>query len=284
MFLINFMPDQILNMVLDWVYQQIVNGLAQFFGTMNESGYNLFAQPWVMAIVQLFSKIGWALFVTGIVVAVFEFAIEAQSGRANPRGLALNIIKGFFAVNLFTVVPVQLFALSVDLQKTIANDISGIVVVRPHADLAQMCLDVVSGMLFDPLLAILIIIMMAYAIVKVFFDSLKRGGILLIQISVGSLYMFSVPRGNIDGFVMWVKQVIATCLTSFLQSTMLTCGLILFNTEWIMGLGIILAAGEIPRIAGMFGLETGTRPNINGVINTAQSAVHLGQMISAAAK
>ena len=133
MFLINFMPDQILNMVLDWVYQQIVNGLAQFFGTMNESGYNLFAQPWVMAIVQLFSKIGWALFVTGIVVAVFEFAIEAQNGRANPRGLALNIIKGFFAVNLFTVVPVQLFALSVDLQKTIANDISGIVVVSQYS-------------------------------------------------------------------------------------------------------------------------------------------------------
>ena len=95
MFLINFMPDQILNMVLDWVYQQIVNGLAQFFGTMNESGYNLFSQPWVMAIVQLFSKIGWALFVTGIVVAVFEFAIEAQNGRANPRGLALNIILVF---------------------------------------------------------------------------------------------------------------------------------------------------------------------------------------------
>lgn len=29
--------------------------------------------------------------------------------------------------------------------------------------------------------------------------NLKRGGILLIQISVGSLYMFSVSRGYIDG-------------------------------------------------------------------------------------
>ena len=45
----------------------------------------------------------------------------------------------------------------------------------------------------------------------------------------------------------------------------------------------MLAAGEIPRIAGMFGLETSTRPNINGVVNTAQSAVHLGQMIKTVA-
>ena len=46
----------------------------------------------------------------------------------------------------------------------------------------------------------------------------------------------------------------------------------------MLGLGIMLAAGEIPRIAGMFGLETSVRPNINGVINTAQSAVHLKQI------
>ncbi len=98
------------------------------------------------------------------------------------------------------------------------------------------------------------------------------------------MYMFSVPRGYTDGFIMWVKQVIATCLTAFLQSTMLVCGLILFKDYWLLGLGIMLAAGEIPRIAGLFGLETAARPNINGVINTAQSAVHLKQMVSSVAK
>ena len=96
--------------------------------------------------------------------------------------------------------------------------------------------------------------------------------------------MFSVRRGYTDGFIMWVKQVIATCLTAFLQSTMLVCGLILFKDYWLLGLGIMLAAGEIPRIAGLFGLETAARPNINGVINTAQSAVHLKQMVSSVAK
>lgn len=65
---------------------------------------------------------------------------------------------------------------------------------------------------------------------------------------------------------------------------MLVCGLILFKDYWLLGLGIMLAAGEIPRIAGMFGLETSVRPNINGVINTAQSAVHLKQMVTAVSK
>ena len=47
----------------------------------------------------------------------------------------------------------------------------------------------------SPIMMLFMIIMMGYAVIKVFFSNLKRGGILLIQIAVGSLYMFSVPRG-----------------------------------------------------------------------------------------
>lgn len=199
------------------------------------------------------------------------------------KPLSLNIIKGFFAVNLFCNVPVQLYAFAVKLQFGMNGEMTGL--VSPEgSSLADACLGVINGMMFGSLLGILILIMMGYAIIKVFLASIKRGGILLIQIAVGSLYMFSVPRGFTDGFVMWIKQVIATCLTAFLQSTMLVCGLILFKDHWLMGLGIMLAAGEIPRIAGMFGLETAARPNINAVVNTAQSAVHLTQMVRAVRK
>lgn len=245
---------------------------------MNTMGSDLFGLPWVKQIVQLFQNLGWALFIVGIVVALFEFAIESQNGRGDPKTLALNIIKGFFAVNLFCNVPVQLYAFSVKLQLGMNGSMTGL--VSPDGgSLADACLKTVSTMLFGPLLGILILIMMGYAIIKVFLSSIKRGGILLIQIAVGSLYMFSVPRGFTDGFIMWIKQIIATCLTAFLQSTMLVCGLILFKDHWLLGLGIMLAAGEIPRIAGAFGLETAARPNINSVVNTAQSAVHLAKMV-----
>ncbi len=270
--------------ITDWLYQMVVGVFSELFTAINTLGSDLFGQPWVQQIVALFSNLGWVLFVVGIVVALFEFAIESQSGRGDPKTLSLNIIKGFFAVNLFSVVPVQLYSLAVNMQRNMSWLMSWTVVPEGNGNLALECLEVIENALFGPILAIIIIFMFGYAVVKVFLSGLKRGGILLIQVAVGSLYMFSVPRGFTDGFIMWIKQVIALCMTTFLQSVMMVCGLILFKDQWLMGLGVMLAAGEIPRIAGMFGLETAARPNINGVINTAQSAVHLTQMIRTVAK
>ncbi len=282
MFIFDFAAEDIMDAVLSWIYQKIVGLFGDFFTAMNTMGIDLFSQPWVNQIVSLFSKIGWSLFVVGVIVALFEFAIESQNGRSDPKSLALNIIKGFLAVNLFTVVPIKLYGFAVAMQSSMSGDMTGLIVVEDKS-LVQEILDLIANIAFGPLLAIFIVIMTGYAIVKVFFASLKRGGILLIQIAVGAMYMFSVPRGFSDGFIMWIKQVIATCLTTFLQSTMLVCGLILFKDHWLLGLGVMLSAGEIPRIAGMFGLETSVRPNIAGAINTAQSAVRLTQTIKTVA-
>ena len=126
------------------------------------------------------------------------------------------------------------------------------------------------------------IILMTYAVVKVFFANLKRGGILLIQIAVGSLYMFSIPRGYTDGFVQWIKQVIGLCLTAFLQSTILVAGLMVFKDYALLGLGLMLSAGEAPRIAGTFGLDTTTHANIMSAVYTAQTAVNATRMVAQA--
>ncbi len=268
----------------DLIYQKIIELLGEFFSYMNSMGSDLFGLPWVNQIVTLFGLLGWALFVVGIIVALFDFAIESQNGRGDPKALAMNIIKGFMAASLFTVVPVKLYGLAVAMQSSMSADMTGLVSPEGSGTLLDACLGAVGDMMFGPLLNILIIIMFGYSVIKVFFASLKRGGILLIQIAVGAMYMFSIPRGYTDGFVMWVKQVIATCLTAFLQSTMLVCGLILFKDYWLLGLGVMLAAAEIPRIAGLFGLETAARPNINGVVHTAQSAVHLATMVKTAVK
>ena len=126
---------------------------------------------------------------------------------------------------------------------------------------------------------IFLLILMGYAVIKVFFANLKRGGILLIQIAVGSLYLFSVPRGYIDGFVGWCKQVIGLCLTAFLQATILIAGLMVFKDHALLGLGLMLSAGGIPRIAGAFGLDTTTRANIMSAVYTAQAAVNTTRTI-----
>lgn len=46
-----------------------------------------------------------------------------------------------------------------------------------------------------------------------------------------------------------------------------------------LGLGIMLAAGEVPRIAGQFGLDTSTRANLMGSVYAAQSAINLTRTV-----
>ena len=77
-----------------------------------------------------------------------------------------------------------------------------------------------------------------------------------------------------DGFIQWCKQIIGLCLTAFLQSTILIAGLMVFKDHALLGLGLMLSAGEIPRIAGAFGLDTTTRANIMSAVYTAQAAVN----------
>ena len=275
--------------LIDWFYGQVVGFLGNFFSAMGNMGVELFELEWVQAIVLFFSQLGWALFGVSLVVCAFEFGIEYTTGRANLQHTALNAIKGFLAVSLFTTVPIRLYDLSVSLQGRLSAGITGygtsigdvgqqiitdLNSVESIADMTQVTLDFGIGLITSPIMLLFCIILMAYAVIKVFFANLKRGGILLIQIAVGSLYMFSIPRGYVDGFTQWIKQVIGLCLTAFLQSTILVAGLMVFKDHALLGLGLMLSAGEVPRIAGTFGLDTTTRANIMSAVYTAQAAVN----------
>ena len=77
----------------------------------------------------------------------------------------------------------------------------------------------------------------------------------------------------------WMKQVIGLCLTAFLQATILVAGLMVFSEHPLLGLGLMLSAGEVPRIAGTFGLDTTTRANIMSAVYTAQAAVNTTRTI-----
>ena len=293
MFIWDFVADKILGQIVDWFYGQVVGFLGNFFAEMGNMGVELFEMSWVQSIVLFFSYLAWALYGTGLVVACFECGIEYSSGRGNIRETALNAIKGFMAVSLFTVVPVRLYELSVTLQGQLTAEITGYGAsigdvasdIMQEFSAVESLTDLTSGpflgfgSITSGFMILFCIILMAYAIIKVFFANLKRGGILLIQIAVGSLYMFSVPRGYTDGFIQWCKQIIGLCLTAFLQATILIAGLMVFKDHALLGLGLMLSAGEIPRIAGAFGLDTTTRANIMSAVYTAQAAVNTTRTI-----
>lgn len=283
MFIFDFVADVVLDQIVDWLYGKIVSFLNDFFAMMNNMGVELFELPWVQAVTTFFGYLGWTLFVVGIVVGAFECAIEYQGGRGSVKDTALNYVKGFMAVSLFTVLPVNLYSLCVSLQGTFGSAISGLVNPESIGEMAQGALmsAAIPG-IGNPILQIFCAVMMGYAVIKVFFANLKRGGILVIQIAVGSLYMFSVPRGYIDGFTQWCKQVIGICVTAFLQSTILTAGLLVFLDHPLLGLGLMLSSTEVPRIAGQFGLDTSTKTNLMGGVYAAQSAINLSRTVARA--
>ena len=255
-----------------------------FFGLMNDMGAQLFDFPWTQGIVAFFLRFGWALYAVGLVVAVFDYAIESQSGRGDAKQVALGAIKGFLAVNLFTTVPVSLYRLCVTLQISFSSNLTHIYSVPATgiAGIAQTALDILGGAASSPIFGLVLVILLGYSVVKIFFANLKRGGILLTQIAVGSLYMFSIPRGFSDGFVNWCKQVMGLCLTTFLQSVLLTAGLMVFSDDMLMGVGVVLAAGEVPRICGAFGLDTSTRVNVMGAAHATQTIVNTTRLITSA--
>ncbi|MDR2163282.1 MAG: DUF6045 family protein [Clostridiales Family XIII bacterium] len=278
------------DMMLQWLYEAIYGAVAEFFTMMGNMGADIFELSWVDATVHLFSLLAWALFAVGVVTAVFDIAIEMQTGRVSVKSAAINILKGFMAAGLITVVPIELYKFCITLQNTFAGDLASIMAGEQGLGLGDKSLTILEGIFSVTaittinLFNALAMIAFAYCVIKIFFDNIKRGGIIVIQIAVGSLYMFSVPRGYTDGFVMWCKQVIALCLTAFLQTTLLYLGLLtLGNGNMLLGIGIMLAASEVPRIAQQFGLDSSVKFSMMNVMHATSMAVNLTRTVSRAA-
>lgn len=287
-----FLGEQISNVIwntmLKWFYETIYNAVADFFTMMGNMGADIFELDWIRATIRLFTLFGWSLFIAGVIVAIFDVAIEYQNGRANIKTTAINILKGFFACSLIGIVPVELYKFCISLQNTFSHDLPAIFAGGRTLDLAGESTSVLVGSfaisadLNFNLFNILALIAFAYCVIKIFFANIKRGGILLIQMAVGALYMFSVPRGYQDGFNQWMKQIAALCLTAFMQTSLLFLGLLTFPGNMLLGLGIMLAANEVPRIAQQFGLDSSVRVNMMSVVHATTTAVNLTRSVARA--
>lgn len=274
--------DGILNRIIQWLFTVIYDGIADFFTMISGMGVEIFDLDWVTAVVELFSLFGWVLFVVGLIVSAFDLAVEYQNGRANVQSTALNWIKGFMAVSLFTITPIELYKFCVSLQNTLSGDLTRIFASQQGTTLGEVAMFALQsyfnlGSAATPigLFELVMLIALGFCVFKIFFDNIKRGGILLIQIAVGSLYMFSIPRGYDDGFNQWIKQVIALCITAFLQTTLLFLGLLTFPNNILLAIGIMMAAAEVPRIAQQFGLDTSVKVNVMSAVHMGTSAVNL---------
>ena len=279
--------DSIWGKFIAWIYTLVYDAISGFLTLITNMGADLFDLPWVESALEFFSLFGWGLFLAGLVVAIFDIAIEYQSmGRVNIKKQVLPFIWGLLAVNLFTKVPVELYRFCVNLQNTFVGDLAQRVIITnlDFEEAAEMALRMYppTNLIANnaSLLSLLILICFGYCIVKCFFSNVKRGGILLTQIAVGSLHMFSLPRGYTEGFTGWCKQIIAICFTTFMQNTLLFMGLITLQTHPMLGLGVMFAANEVPRIAQQFGLDTSMRVNAMSAVHTTTSAINIGRALA----
>lgn len=275
--------------MLKWFYEIVYTALAAFFDMINGFGAEIFELGWVQAAIALFVKFGWGLYVVGVVVAIFDVAVEYQHGRANIRSCSINILKGFFACSLIGTVPVELYKFCITLQFQFSKNLVDAYVLSNRVDFPKLVADIFEK-IFDletghqGFIDLVFLLAFAYCVIKLFFQNLKRGGILMIQIGVGTLYMFSVPRGYTDGFNQWMKQVIAICLTAFLQTTLFYLGLLTMSDQLVLGLGIMFAANEVPRIAQQFGLDSSVKVNMMSVVHTATTTASLVRAVGKAVK
>ncbi|CAM3592590.1 conjugal transfer protein TrbL family protein [Erysipelothrix anatis] len=281
MFIWDFIAEKIFDQITDWIHAQIVSFLGEFFGMINNMGAELFDFVWVQAIVIFFNYLAWAMFTVGLILAVFETAIAYQNGQGNVGNTLLNILKGFIATSLITTLPIELFKFAISMQTSLSVSIAGLSnSTGTIGELATSSIGFVGTLSVSAIFSVFLLIALGYAVIKVFFSNLKRGGILLTQIAVGSLYMLSVPRGFTDGFIGWCKQIVALCLTTFLQSVFLVAGLMVFKDNLLLGVGLMMSANEIPRIADQFGLDTSTRGNMMGTIYATQSALNIVKTVT----
>ena len=303
MFTINGAMDQLFS----WFYYGALTMLTDLQKYLGNMGLEIFDNVYAQGLLRFFDYLAWSLFIIGSVVAVCECAIDAQNGGTNIKDTGLNILTGFFAMEFFAIVPVRLYALSVNLQSVIAKayNLSGLQAdtaaqtPKNTGGLISACLGLFQSLITgNPVLSymtvsdgksdmhiptamnVLFMLVFLISVIKIIFDNLKRGSILLAQICVCSLYMFSVPRGYKDGFFGWCKQVVALCFTVFLQNMFLVIGLNVFKTQMIIGLGIMLGAAEIPRIAQQFGLDTSTNANVSGMSMAVNSIVNVGKTLA----
>lgn len=66
-------------------------------------------------------------------------------------------------------------------------------------------------------------------------------------------------------------------MTAFLQTIVLVAGLVAYNTNMLLGIGLMLSSTEVPRIAQNFGLDTSTRFHVMSTVYSANSVVNMAR-------
>lgn len=264
-----------MNSTTKWLFTMLLSAAEKIFSYITGYASSIFNYPWFNVIVGLFSRFGMLLFGVGVALAFVDVGIEYRRRGADLTGAMLNLGKGLMAVGLFSAVPVPLFNFCVNTQSLILHTLS----INWSF---QNVIEAFTAQFLEQGIMVIMLVVMIVLMFLIYVDSLKRGGILLVLICIGSLYMISVPRGYMDNFYGWCKQIIALCMTVLFQNLLMFCGLMIIPTNLFLGLGVMFAAKEVPRICAQFGLDTSAKASFTNVamgVNASIQAVKAASVL-----
>lgn len=264
------------------LYTAIADFVCELVNMNNNFTISLFDNDMVILFIGFAETLGSIFFLFGIGFAFAEWAVSYNEGTGvDIMSTFKNCLIGFAAVSGFTILPISLLAFTNDIAHTLCValvDTSGVGFDVLWTDALGHLenLDLFAGW-GSPIFFIVVLI----CTVRIFLANIKRGGILTILITVGSLHMFSIPRGYTDAFFSWCKQIVGLCITSFLQNVLLMMGLAVYLSsnigmfDVILASGLMLSATEAPRILQQFGLDTSMKTHVSQAIYGVSGAMNI---------
>lgn len=251
---------------------------------INEGSYKIFDYSFIQVMLSFFRIFGFCMYITGSLIAFCNIIIEYTTLHSiNFKKHIFPFFLGLFSVYGFTSIPCELYKFSCNIQKSFLYDIfsdmgnsnlAGNIFFMPLDKTVDKIINMLSS------ISIIYIIIIIYCVIKVFLSTIKRGGVLLTMIGIGSINMFSIPNNGYEVLFRWCKQILALCITAFFQTTLLSLGFALFAYENILGIGLMIASSETGRIAQVFGLDVSAKESFNSFKTTAKSIIQTGKLLS----
>lgn len=252
---------------------------------MTDGFSTLITNDAIQAYLQLLLAFASILFVAGIAMAMSEWAISSNEGNANNVMSTFKyILLGLFVTLGFTTIPILLMQFTAWCTDLLISSFSS----NPTSIIDNLILDHFTGGtdMGGIILWYVFMVIFIIDIVKIFLGNMKRGGVMIVLLSVCPFHIFSIPRGHVDAFFSWCKQMIALYLTTFIQNIFLAISLTIVGSSSIttadlcMCIGLLTAAVEAPHWMQMFGLDTSVKASPTQAIYAASGVTNIIGTIS----
>jgi len=259
--------EVVVNGMIKAFHSLFMAGATKILNSLGLFASDIFDIKQTRSLIDLFTYMGWILLIIGILFSVASFAIRSMEGDS--EGSYMLIVNICVSVLImYFLFPVAKF-LFVDLVKTLLGAVKSIFVTKKDlGDMAFASLSV-NGVLGETikdlgLLWLFILSIFLFAVVfSILIQIIKRSGVFVIQIFIGYLHIFSIPQGSYGGFTSWARFTFGILISQVIQWSLFYLGLDLVTeagaaensiSQFLLGLGILLAAREVDRYMSYFGL------------------------------